>query len=65
MKAKCIEVLQELVREHQKRRENATDDVVQQYWNIRKLKYDYPEAPKPEMPTGKKQKQRGGGKNQK
>lgn len=65
MKARCIEVLQELVAEHQERREKATDEVVEEFWKIRKLKYDYPEAPKVEMPTGKKQKQRGGAKNQK
>lgn len=65
MKARCIEVLQELVAEHQERRAKATDDVVEEFWKIRKLKYDYPEAPKAEMPSGKKQKQRGGAKNQK
>lgn len=65
MKARCIEVLQELVAEHQERREKATDEVVEEFWKIRKLKYDYPEAPKAEMPSGKKQKQRGGAKNQK
>ena len=65
MKARCIEVLQELVAEHQERREKATDEVVEEFWKIRKLKYDYPEAPKAELPSGKKQKQRGGAKNQK
>jgi len=65
MKARCIEVLQELVAEHQERREKATSEVVEEFWKIRKLKYDYPEAPKVEMPSGKKQKQRGGAKNQK
>lgn len=65
MKARCIEVLQELVAEHQERRALATDELVDEFWKIRKLKYDYQEAPKAEMPAGKKQKQRGGGKNQK
>ena len=46
MKARCIEVLQELVAEHQERRAGATDEVVQEFWRIRKLKYDYPDPPK-------------------
>ena len=80
MKARCIEVLQELVAEHQERRAGATDEVVQEFWRIRKLKYDYPDPPKVDFksdfkfenifqiePAGakKKQKQRGGAKNQK
>ena len=38
--------LQELVAEHQERRAGATDEVVQEFWRIRKLKYDYPDPPK-------------------
>ena len=46
MKARCVEVLQELVAEHQERRVGATEEVVAEYWRIRKLKYDYPDPPK-------------------
>lgn len=46
MKARCIEVLQALVAEHQERRLGATEDVVGEFWRIRKLKYDYPDPPK-------------------
>ena len=38
MKARCIEVLQELIAEHQARRETATDEKVSDFWRIRKLK---------------------------
>jgi len=65
MKARCVEVLQELVAEHQERRVGATEEVVAEYWRIRKLKYDYPDPPKIESANKKKQKQRGGAKNQK
>ena len=65
MKARVIQVLQELVAEHQARRALATDEVVEEYWRIRKLKYDYPDPPKIEVGNkGKKEKKRGGGKNQ-
>ena len=66
VKARIITVLQELVAEHQARRVNATDEVVEQYWKVRKLKYDYPAPPKiePIGGKGKKDKKRGGGKNQ-
>jgi len=64
VKARIIQVLQELVAEHQGRRENATQEVVDEFWRIRKLQYDYPEPPKIEVAGGKKEKKRGGGKNQ-
>ncbi|CAG5105750.1 Oidioi.mRNA.OKI2018_I69.chr1.g2419.t1.cds [Oikopleura dioica] len=65
IKQKCIACLQELVKEHQERRVNATPEKVQDYWAIRKLKYDFPDPPKIEEKSGKKEKKRGGAKNQK
>ena len=65
MKARCISVLQELVAEHQARRDQATDETVSKFWEIRKLDFDYPDPPKIGIKSGKKEKKRGGGKNQK
>ena len=65
VKARCISVLQELVAEHQGRRDQATDETVSKFWEIRKLEFDYPDPPKIEVKSGKKEKKRGGGKNQK
>ena len=65
VKARVIQVLQELVADHQGRREKATMEVVDEFWRIRKLQYDYPDPPKIEPAgKGKKEKKRGGGKNQ-
>lgn len=80
IKQKCIACLQELTKEHQERRALATAEKVQDYWSVRKLKYDFPDPPKSkprrlsrayfkfllvEVKTGKKEKKRGGAKNQK
>jgi len=65
IKQKCIACLQELTKEHQERRALATAEKVQDYWAVRKLKYDYPDPPKIEVKSGKKEKKRGGAKNQK
>ena len=46
IKQKCIACLQELTKEHQERRALATAEKVQDYWAVRKLKYDYPDPPK-------------------
>lgn len=65
IKQKCIACLQDLVKEHQARREHATLEKVADYWKVRKLKFEYPEPPQVEVTGGKKEKKRGGGKNQK
>lgn len=46
IKQKCIACLQELTKEHQDRRALATAEKVQDYWAVRKLKYDFPDPPK-------------------
>lgn len=42
LKKELVEILQKLVGEHRKRREDVTDDLVRQFMKPRKLKFDYP-----------------------
>jgi tryptophanyl-tRNA synthetase len=42
LKKELIEILQKLVGEHRKRRQEVTDDIVRQFMKPRKLKFDYP-----------------------
>ena len=41
LKKHLIEILQKIVSEHQERRKQVTDEIVQEYMKPRKLKYDY------------------------
>ena len=49
IKQKCIACLQELTKQHQERRALATPEKVQDYWAVRKLKYDFPDPPKSKL----------------
>jgi len=47
LKKELIVILQAIVSDHVKRRTVVTDETVQEFMRVRKLKFDYPATPKP------------------